>query len=264
MGFQDKVFAITGGAGGIGRSITTRLLDAGAYVAMLDPDAVAGQALFERVRNKEKVMFYPGDVADPAVLESFTYRLLRQFGKIDGLIHAVNSHKKGLLSACTYRDFLYAQQVGVAAPYYLANQLQNHFQAGGCILNIASIPKNSFFPDSESSCASTGGLLALTKALCTSFAGRVRVNAIRTGWITSSSDRQAGISRCPAGRLGQPEDVAELALFLCSEKAEFINGETIVMDGGMSQLIFYRNEQNQDASHRKENRFLQGKTEPVW
>ena len=99
-------------------------------------------------------------------------------------------------------------------------------------------------PQTESYTAAKGGISALTHAMAISLAGKVRVNSISPGWIDTYDSNITGADALqqPVGRVGKPEDIAELALFLCSEKAEFITGENICVDGGMTKLMIYHGE----------------------
>ena len=107
-------------------------------------------------------------------------------------------------------------------------------------------------PDTESYSAAKGGIVALTHAMSATLAGRVRVNAISPGWIDTGAYQRAesyapehtdgDILQHPAGRVGRPEDIARMALYLCSDSAGFIDGENITIDGGMTKLMIYHND----------------------
>jgi NAD(P)-dependent dehydrogenase (short-subunit alcohol dehydrogenase family) len=149
----------------------------------------------------------------------------------------------GILSGCSYEDFEYVQRVGVVAPYYLTSLLLQRglLAPTASIVNISSTRANQSQPDTEAYSAEKGGISALTHAMAVSLGGRARVNAINPGWIdvTDGEFSSADNSQHPAGRVGVPTDIAEMVLFLCSEKAGFITGEAITIDGGMSRLMVY-------------------------
>ena len=134
--------------------------------------------------------------------------------------------------------------MGVTAPFYLAKLFAPHFAPGASIINISSSRDRMSQPQTESYTAAKGGVSALTHALAVSLAGRVRVNAISPGWIDTSFKVYHGpdASQQPAGRVGNPLDIAHLALFLASDKAGFITGENICVDGGMTRLMIYHND----------------------
>ena len=137
--------------------------------------------------------------------------------------------------------FSRALAVGVTAPFYLTKLLAPHFAAGASVINIASSRDRMSQPQTESYTAAKGGIAALTHALAVSLAGKARVNSISPGWIdtTGSDITGADAVQQPVGRVGRPEDIAELALFLCSDRAGFITGENICVDGGMTRLMIY-------------------------
>ena len=132
----------------------------------------------------------------------------------------------------------------MTAPFYLSKLLTPHFAPGAAVVNISSSRDRMSQPQTESYTAAKGGIAALTHALAISLAGKVRVNSISPGWIDTADSGFAGADALqqPVGRVGKPEDIAEMALFLCSEKAGFITGENICIDGGMTRLMVYHGE----------------------
>ena len=244
MNFSGKHALVTGGANGIGRCIAEHFLAAGASVTTLDVDSTAGQALAVKYPN---LQFFHGDVAKQADLETLVTSLTQT---VDVLVNNVCISRRGLLSGCSYDDFLYVQQIGVVAPYYLTNLLlqQDLLTQGASIVNIASTRAKQSQADTESYTAAKGGILALTHAMAVSLSGRARVNAISPGWIDTASYQHpventthslADQKQHPAGRVGKPSDIAEMVLFLSSEKAGFITGENITISGGMDKMMIY-------------------------
>ena len=145
------------------------------------------------------------------------------------------------IDECSYEEFQYALSVGVTAPFYLSKLFAPHFAPGGVIINISSSRDRMSQPQTESYTAAKGGIAALTHALAVSLAGRVRVNSISPGWIDTAYRTYEGpdASQQPAGRVGNPMDIAHMVLFLCSDKAGFITGENICIDGGMTRQMIY-------------------------
>ena len=244
MGFSGKHALITGGANGIGRCVAEHFLAAGASVTMMDIDLTAGQALAE---PHPKLQFFHGDVAAQRDLETLVQSITQP---VDVLVNNACISRDGLLSGCSYADFLYVQQIGVVAPYYLTHLLltQNLLTQGASIINIASTRAKQSQVDTESYTAAKGGILALTHAMSVSLAGKARVNAISPGWIDTTAYQHSAKStehsladqkQHPAGRVGKPEDIAETVLFLSGEKAGFITGENITVSGGMDKLMIY-------------------------
>ena len=134
--------------------------------------------------------------------------------------------------------------MGVTTPFYLTKLLMLHFAPGASVINISSSRDRMSQPQTESYTAAKGGIAALTHAMAVSLAGKARVNSISPGWIDTTGSDITGPDAVqqPAGRVGKPEDIAEMTLFLCSDKAGFITGETICIDGGMTRLMIYHGE----------------------
>ncbi len=226
--FENKVAVVTGGAQGIGRAIAKAFLREGAAVHVID------------LRPGD---WFVGDVGDPETLERFAAHVIRESGHVDVLVNNALPLMKGI-DDCTWEDFSRALAVGVTAPFYLTKLLAPRFAAGASVINIASSRDRMSQPQTESYTAAKGGVAALTHALAVSLAGKARVNSISPGWIdTADSDISgADAAQQPVGRVGRPEDIAELALFLCSDRAGFITGENICVDGGMTRLMIYHGE----------------------
>ncbi len=226
--FDGKVVVVTGGAGGIGRCLCEEFAREGATVRV-----------FDLADNPDFV----GDLADKATLERFAETVIRENGRVDCLINNAAPLMRGL-DACTYEEFAYALAVGVTAPFYLAKLFAPHFPEGSSIINISSSRDRMSQPQTESYTAAKGGIAALTHALAVSLAGRVRVNSVSPGWIDNAYTEYSGpdATQHPAGRVGNPRDVARLVLFLCSEEAGFITGENICIDGGMTRQMIYHDD----------------------
>ena len=223
--FKNKVAVITGGANGIGKCIAEEFRRNGAFVYVID---------------KAEGEHFTGDIADRKTLEAFAESVLSQHEKIDFLINNALPVMKGI-DECTYEEFQYALSVGVTAPFYLSKLFAPHFSEGGSIINISSSRDRMSQPQTESYTAAKGGIAALTHALAVSLAGKVRVNSISPGWIDTAYTVYEGADAVqqPAGRVGNPLDIANMVLFLCSDKAGFITGENICIDGGMTRQMIY-------------------------
>ena len=148
------------------------------------------------------------------------------------------------ISECSYEEFNYALRVGVTAPFYLTKLFLPYFSPGGAIVNISSSRDRMSQPQTESYTAAKGGISALTHALAVSLGGKVRVNSISPGWIDTAYTEYTGADAAqhPAGRVGNPLDIANMGLYLCSDKAGFITGENICIDGGMTRQMIYHND----------------------
>ena len=223
--FAGKVAVVTGGAHGIGKAIAEAFRDEGAAVEIID--IAPGE-------------HYIGDISKKETLHAFAQTVLDRHRRIDFLINNAPPLMKGL-DDCTYEEFQYALSVGVTAPFYLSKLFAPHFAPGGVIINISSSRDRMSQPQTESYTAAKGGIAALTHALAVSLAGRVRVNSISPGWIDTAYRVYEGpdATQQPAGRVGHPMDIAHMVLFLCSDKAGFITGENISIDGGMTRQMIY-------------------------
>ena len=226
--FQNKVVVITGGANGIGQCIAEEFKSQGAKVCIID--TAPGD-------------HFVGDLADRDTLEAFARSVIREHGRVDVLVNNAPPLFLGI-DECSYEEFQRSMAIGITAPFYLAKLFAPHFAPGASIINISSSRDRMSQPQAESYTAAKGGIAALTHALAVSFAGRVRVNSISPGWIDTAYTVYEGPDALqqPAGRVGHPGDIANMVLFLCSDKAGFITGENICIDGGQTRLMIYHND----------------------
>ena len=226
--FTDKVALVTGGAKGIGKTIVEEFRKAGASVCVID-----------LLPND----YFTGNIADQTVLETFARKVIADYGHVDYLVNNALPLMKGI-NTCSWDEFNYALQVGVTAPFYLTKLFMPYFAPGAAVVNISSSRDWMSQPQTESYTAAKGGIAALTHALAVSLAGKVRVNSISPGWVETNGEVWTGpdASQQPAGRVGNPLDIANMVLFLCSDKAGFITGENICIDGGMTRQMIYHND----------------------
>ena len=222
---SQKVAVITGGAQGIGKAIA---------------DSFRAQGVVVHVIDKQPGDWFVGDVSDKETLEKFASYVAGQSGHVDYLVNNALPLMKGI-DECSFEEFQYALSVGVTAPFYLTKLLMPYFAPGASVVNISSSRDRMSQPQTESYTAAKGGISALTHAMSVSLAGKARVNSISPGWIDTTGSDITGpdAAQQPAGRVGKPEDIASMVMFLCSEKAGFITGENICIDGGMTRQMIY-------------------------
>ncbi len=226
--FENRVAVITGSAKGIGKTIAEEFRKAGAHVCGID-----------LLPNE----YFVGNLGEQSVLEEFAQKVIADYGRVDFLINNALPLMKGL-SECTYEEFNYALRVGVTAPFYLTKLFAPYFAPGAAVVNISSSRDRMSQPQTESYTAAKGGIAALTHALAVTLAGKARVNSISPGWIDTDFTEYDGPDayQQPAGRVGNPLDIANMVLYLCSDKAGFITGENICIDGGMTRQMVYHND----------------------
>lgn len=226
--FRNKVVVVTGGAHGIGKCIAQEFMKQGAIVEVID--IMEGD-------------HYVGDLSRKSDMEEFASFVIERHGHVDYLINNAAPLMKGI-NDCSYEDFEYALKVGVTAPFYLTKLFMPHFAEGASIVNISSSRDRMSQAQTESYSAAKGGIASLTHAIMMSLRGKVRVNSISPGWIDTDYIKYEGPDayQQPSGGVGNPMDIASMVLYLCSDKASFINGENITIDGGMTKQMIYHNE----------------------
>ena len=226
MDYKDKVVIVTGGAQGIGKCIAEEFRKQGALVEVID--------------KQEGLDHFVGDLSNRYAIEEFTKLVIEKYGKVDYIINNALPLMKGL-DECNWEEFQYALTVGITAPFYLVKLLAPYFAVGASIVNISSSRDRMSQPQTESYTAAKGGIAALTHALAVTLRNKARVNSISPGWIDTDYKEYDGADAVqqPAGRVGNPMDIANMVLYLCSDKAGFITGENICIDGGMTRQMIY-------------------------
>ncbi len=226
----NKIVVITGGSHGIGLCCAEEFWKAGARVIVIDKNPVP----------LEGVDCFLGDIGKQETLEAFAAYIKKNCSRVDCLVNNAPPPMRGI-DSCTYEEFMEALAIGTAAPFYLTKLLLPILAKGASIVNISSSRDRMSQPQTESYTAAKGDIAALTHALSVSLSGKARVNAISPGWIDTSWQQWQGADAIqqPAGRVGNPMDIAAMVLFLCSDKAGFITGENICIDGGMTKQMIY-------------------------
>lgn len=248
------VALITGGAQGIGRAIVSALLQQGWQVMIADIDGEAGMECLHLFDNLGPVSFQPTDVAREDQVRKLMQVTRETLGPIKLLVNnaGLSSPFTGPLEdldLSTWQRYLDVNLTGVFLCSKLAAADLRETQ--GSIINLGSTRALQSEPDTEAYAASKGGVLALTHSLAISLGPDVRVNAISPGWIEVGEWQKASSryqpfhsqddhQQHPVGRLGKPEDVAGLVLWLASDLAGFVTGQNFVLDGGMTRKMIYQ------------------------
>ena len=241
---SKRVF-ITGGAEGIGKAIVEAFCLSGDQVAFCDINETAGQETAKATGS----IFHKVDVSDKDALESCIQRILSAWNDIDIIVNNVGISQFSSITETSVEDFDKILSINLR-PVFITSRLlaihrkeQSSPNPYGRIINICSTRYLMSEPGSEGYAASKGGIYSLTHALALSLSEwNITVNSIAPGWIqTHDYDqlRPEDHSQHPSRRVGKPEDIARMCLFLCEENNDFINGENITIDGGMTKKMIY-------------------------
>lgn len=236
---------ITGGARGIGKAIVQAFLNAGFQVAFCDKNKTAGQ----ETAGETGALFYHVDVSDRDSLENCMLQLFENWSDIDIIINNAGITDFSPITETEVEDFDKILSVNLRPVFITSRLLARHRKTQisphpyGRIINICSTRYAMSEPGSEGYAASKGGIYSLTHALALSLAEyHITVNAISPGWIQVQNYDRLRLedhSQHPSGRVGKPEDIARMCLFLCGEENDFINGQNIIIDGGMTKKMIY-------------------------
>jgi NAD(P)-dependent dehydrogenase (short-subunit alcohol dehydrogenase family) len=236
-----KTAVITGAGHGIGKGIVNRLLKEDCLVVALD---VNPQFLLElKNENQDKHLeTFLCDVANPEEVQNTINKIAKLCGTIDYLVNNAGISSFEAIDTLSVETWNQILSVNLSGMFYMVKFGKSLFAENSAIVNIASTRALMSEPNGEAYSASKGGIVALTHALANSLGPKTRVNCISPGWILTNENEvlsEADVSQHPAGKVGVVEDVAEMTLFLLSEKASFITGQNVVVDGGMTTKMIY-------------------------
>lgn len=250
---RDRVVLITGGAQGIGRGIAQSVLGAGGSVLIGDIDTEAGRACIDEWKVGQRAAFRRLDVSSEGSVKGWIAAALKTFGRIDGLVNNAGIADPDIdnldeLTLARWNEYLATNLTDafLCSKHALASLQESH----GAIVHIASTRALQSEPHTEAYAATKGGLVALTHAMAVSAGPAIRVNAILPGWIATDDWRRPASRRAPklskhdhaqhpAGRVGTPKDIGDMAVYLLSAQAGFITGQHFVVDGGMTVKMQY-------------------------
>ncbi|MGB9680323.1 MAG: SDR family oxidoreductase [Thermoanaerobacteraceae bacterium] len=254
MDFNEKVVIVTGGGQGIGRCIAQTFAEKGAKVVIADIDDEAGIENEEYIKSKGgDSLFVHTDVSLEEDVKNMVDKTIKTYGKIDILINNAGIGAGGTIYTRSMEEWDRVINVNLRGTYMCSKYVAIYMRknGGGVIINIASTRAFMSEPHTEPYSASKGGIIALTHSLAISLAyDKIRVNSISPGWIEVSEWKKSRKAKKPqlteedhlqhpAGRVGNPEDIANACLFLCSKEASFITGENLIVDGGMTVKMIY-------------------------
>ncbi|HHT63984.1 MAG: 3-oxoacyl-[acyl-carrier-protein] reductase [Bacillota bacterium] len=248
MGLVDRVALVTGGSRGIGKAIAWELVGQGCQVGVnyIDFDQNKEQAeelVAEIIQSGGKAFAVKGNVADPSEADAMVHQVVNHFGRIDILVNNAGITRDTLLVRMKEEDWDAVIDVNLKGTFNCCKSAVKFMikQKYGKIVNIASVVGLMGNVGQVNYGASKAGIIGLTKSLARELAGRnINVNAVAPGFIETKmteslpeSARENLVRQIPLQRLGKPEDVAHLVGFLVSDKAAYITGQTIPVDGGM-------------------------------
>lgn len=249
----QHVAVVTGGAQGIGKAITQRLLGEGLAVVVADWDLEAGEECIAELSAQGETLFIPADVGDEQSVGECIARTVRDFGRLDVLVNnaAIADPVTGPVDQLPLVEWERRIRIGLTGAFLMTRAAVPQMRGrGGSIVNIASTRALQSEPGTEAYAAAKGGLVALSHALAVSLGPDIRVNCVSPGWIDAGTWKKQSERRThalreidhrqhPAGRVGRPEDVAAAVAYLVSPEAGFITGQNIVVDGGMTRRMIY-------------------------
>ena len=242
---NGKTALVTGGSRGIGKAVALKFAELGADVAVVatSRSEAAEQTITELSGIGVKANLYICDISDESQVKETVDSVLSDFGKIDILVNNAGITKDGLLMGMPEHDIDKVIDVNLKGTMFMTKAVIRPFmkQRKGNIINISSVVGLMGNAGQANYAASKAGVIGLTKTVAKEYAARgIRCNAIAPGYIvtdmTGELNEKASENikkMIPVGRFGQPEDIANLAVFLAGDKSAYITGEVIKVDGGM-------------------------------
>jgi meso-butanediol dehydrogenase/(S,S)-butanediol dehydrogenase/diacetyl reductase len=220
----------------------------GYNVGLMDVDTRGLDEMCGALQNNSALLPIAGDVSSPEDAQQAVAKTLDKFGGLDVLVNNAGIEIAGTAADLTIEKWDRLLGVNLRGAFLMSKAALPHLKSGGSIINISSVHAFTGYPGCAAYDSSKAGLLGLTRAMAIDHgAAGIRVNAICPGyiltplmesWLAKVEDREATLARVrsvhPLGRIGEPRDIAEAALFLASDKASFITGATFVIDGGMT------------------------------
>ena len=245
MNLYGKIAVITGGTRGIGYAVAQKLAENGAKLALIA--AHGGERAEEAVKKLTdagaEARLYVCNIANPAEVSKTAEQILADFGGVDILVNNAGITRDNLLPALTTDDISEVIDVDLKGAIYVTKAFIRTFvkRKGGSIINISSVVGMMGNKGQTNYAAAKAGIIGFTKSVAKEYGRRnIRCNAIAPGYIATDMTAVLGAEvteeltkQLPLGRLGKPEDVAELALFLAGDASAYITGEVIKVDGGM-------------------------------
>jgi NAD(P)-dependent dehydrogenase (short-subunit alcohol dehydrogenase family) len=242
---DGRVALVTGGASGIGESTCRALANAGASVIIADLDRPRAEALSAELPGSRILIL---DITDQAAVND----AMGGLAKLDILVNNAGIGLVGNVEETELADFERLMRVNVTGTFLVTQAaMPKLLESKGCIVNIGSVAGLVGVKRRFAYCATKGAVVAMTRQLAVDYAGRLRVNCICPGTVETpfvegylekfhkhekDKVRAELHARQPIGRMGRPNEIAHLALYLCSEEAEFVTGSAMTIDGGWTAM----------------------------
>jgi NAD(P)-dependent dehydrogenase (short-subunit alcohol dehydrogenase family) len=244
---NKRVAIVTGGAEGIGQCICRYFAQAGVNVIIADKNTTTGRKAQKSIGPD--TLFIRTDVSNEAAVKNMVVQTIRRFGRIDYVVNNAAIAKNTPIEKLSFADWTKVIHTNLSAAFLCAKHAAKYLRkTQGTIVNIASSRALMSEANTEAYSASKGGIVALTHAMAVSLGPSVRVNCISPGWIDTRD--YTAMPKFPpltetdhaqhlVGRVGRPEDIAEMVLYLCSDKSGFVTGQNFIIDGGMTKKMIY-------------------------
>ncbi|GGI12813.1 SDR family NAD(P)-dependent oxidoreductase [Gottfriedia solisilvae] len=242
--FIDKVVIITGGANGIGEGIAKAFGQQGAIVCIADLDVEKGKYVQQQIEmDGGKASFFNTNVKQEEDLKNLIKYVMNTYGKIDILINNAGIAMFKPLFELSTQEFDDVIHTNLRSVFIASREAAKVMTNGGSIINMASTRAIMSEPNSESYAASKGGIVSLTHSLAASLqTNNITVNCISPGWIEFNNYddlKEKDHVQHWSNRVGKPEDIAKACLYLADPDNNFINGQNIIVDGGMTRKMIY-------------------------
>ena len=241
LGLERKTVLITGAAGGIGRALALRLAQAGAHIALCDRDVDALEKLAQEIGEQGGVAErYAADVGSQQSCQTMAEAVAAKFGGIDFLVHSAGIYPEAKVAAMTAEQWRQLMQINLDGTFYMCQAVMPYLTERSGIVNLSSMAGHRGSYAHAHYSASKGAVTSFSKSLALELAPRTRVNCVAPGIIETAMTRdllqekgQALLAATPLQRFGTAQEVADVIVFLCSELASFVTGETIHVNGGL-------------------------------
>ena len=242
---KDKVAIVTGASRGIGRAIALSLASSGANVVVnyAGSEAAAHEVANEIEKMGRKAVLFQADVSDGEKVSQMVKKTLEEFGRVDILVNNAGITRDNLLMRMKDSEWDQVINTNLKGVYNCIKAVTRPMmkQRAGRIINISSVVGSLGNPGQANYVAAKAGVIGLTKSVAREMASRgITVNAVAPGFIETDMTAKLGediqtslMAQIPLQRLGQPDDIANMVRFLCSDEASYITGQTIHVDGGM-------------------------------